>query len=175
MKLKNRVLWTGVVALGLVMVAPSAQAHEVKKGDLTIIHPAARPNMPNRPTAAYMAISNEGSKADRLIAATSEAFGTIELHATMQHGDVMKMMPVDGVDVPAEDTALLEPGGLHLMLFDGNERFKIGDSFMMTLTFEQAGDVMVEVKVEQISGGLDHSKHGSAESGHSGHKKPATQ
>ena len=68
---------------------------------------------------------------------------------------------------------MLEPGGLHLMLFDGKEAFKIGDSFPMVLTFDKAGDVTVEVKVEKISGGSDHSGHGN-HSDHSGHKKQTT-
>lgn len=158
MRLKM-LLGAALMAISVTTLAPVADAHEAKKGDLTIIHPAARPNLPNRPTAAYMAISNEGEEGDRLVSVRSDAFGAVELHTTMQHGDVMKMQPVEGIDVPAGDTALLEPGGLHVMLFDAVTQHKIGDSFMMTLTFEKAGDVEVEVKVEKISGGHDHSGH----------------
>ena len=179
MKFAKLMLRPAVMALALLTMTPGVQAHENKKGDLTIIHAQARPNLPSRPTAAYMAITNDGTEADRLISAKSEAFGTIEIHTTMQHGDVLKMQPVDAIEVPAEDTALLEPGGLHLMLFDGAKPHKIGESFMMVLTFEKAGDVMVEVKVEKITGGGDHSQHagGAAKdhSGHSGHKKAKTE
>ena len=163
----------GAMALGLLVAAQTADAHETKKGDLTVIHAHARPNLPNRPTAAYMAISNDGETGDRLLAAQSDAFGTVEIHTTVKQGDVMKMMPVDVIDVPAGDTALLEPGGLHLMLFDGQEGFKIGDSFPMVLTFENAGEVLIEVKVEKIKAGHNHSGHsghsGHDHSGHSGH------
>ena len=105
MTLITQAFRAGAMALGLLMAAQTADAHETKKGDLTVINAHARPNLPNRPTAAYMAISNDGETGDRLISARSDAFGTIEIHTTMKHGDVMKMMPVDAIEVPAGDTA----------------------------------------------------------------------
>lgn len=152
-------------ALTLALVSSNAQAHETVAGDLTIIHAQARPNLPNRPTAAYMVIANDGETTDRLIGARSDHFGTIEMHTTLKQGDVMKMTPVEGIEVPSGDAAVLEPGGLHLMLFEGNERFKVGDEFPLTLVFEKAGEVVVTIKVEKISGAGhgsdgDHGDHG---------------
>ncbi len=146
------------VVLTCALFATAPQAHETVAGDLTIVHAQARPNLPNRPTAAYMVISNDGEVADKLIGARSAAFGAVELHTVEKHGDVMKMMPVDGIEVPARDAAVLEPGGFHLMLFEGAQRFKIGEEFPLTLVFQNAGDVDVTVKVEKISGG-GHGNH----------------
>lgn len=155
------------LALGVLLTFASiANAHEITVGDLTITHPQARPNLPNRPTAAYMVITNDGKAADRLLSAKSSAFGAVEMHTTIKQGDVMKMMPVDVIEVPAEDSAVLEPGGLHLMLFEGSKAFKVDEMFPLTLTFEQAGEVEVMVKVEKISGGMSHGQHGSGHSGH---------
>ena len=154
----------GVLALLTSLMAMTAQAGEIRIGDLTISHAKARPNLPNRPTAAYMMIANDGEAGDRLLSATSPDFGAVEIHSSMKHGDVMRMMPVDGVDVPAGDAAVLEPGGLHLMLFEGSESFKIGQEFTLELVFERAGAVQVSVKVEKIG----HSKCGhGAHSGQS--------
>lgn len=160
-----------LLAAALMMVAPAAKAGEATTGSVTIMNPTARANLPNRPTAAYMMILNEGTEADRLIAARSPAFGTIELHTSSMKDGVMRMKKVDGIEVPADGTALLAPGGFHLMLFEAERPFKVGESYMMTLTFEKAGDVMVEVKVGKISGGHNQSNHGShsGQSGHSGH------
>lgn len=170
--LKSGLIWRGMLLAAALMVStPPVHAHEASKGDLTITHPAARPNLPNRPTAAYMAITNNGATADRLVSASSPAFGAVEIHRSMKQGDVMRMMPVDAVEIPAGDTALLGPGSFHLMLFDGAKLFKVGDEFMMTLTFEQAGEIMVNVKIEKISGGMDHSTHGGHEGGYSGHSE----
>lgn len=167
----TRIAGATFVATSMLMSAP-ATAHETVAGKLTIDHAHARPNLPNRPSAGYMKIMNAGDKADRLLAAKSSAFGTIELH-TVQHKDgVMKMMPVEGIDVPAGGMAKLAPGGFHLMLFDAAQRFKIGDSFNATLVFEHAGDVLVTFNVEKPKAGakeMDHSGHGKKKHDHSGH------
>ena len=150
----------GVLALLSGLISVMAQAQDIRAGDLTIMHPKARPNLPNRPTAAYMVIANEGETSDRLLSATSAQFGTVEIHTTMKHGDVMKMMPVENIEIPAGDAAVLEPGGFHLMLFDGAERLQIGDEFVLELNFEQAGSVPVNVKVEKIRAGHGHGSGG---------------
>ena len=159
----TRIAGATLIAASVLTTAP-AISHETVAGDLTIDHAHARPNLPNRPSAAYMTIMNAGETPDRLLAATSDAFGTIELH-TVEHKDgVMKMMPIEAVDVPAGGMATMEPGGMHLMLFDATERFKIGDKFEATLTFENAGEVTVTFMVEKPKKGakkMDHSNHGN--------------
>lgn len=171
------ILSLAAVAVAIAMTsAPKVTAHEIVSGDLTIIHPTARPNLPNRPTAAYMVISNDGTADDKLLSATSPVFGKIELHTVIKDGEVMKMQPVADVLVPAGDAAVLEAGGLHLMLFNAAKQQKDGEMFPVTLTFDQAGDVEIMVMVDRKAGqGHDHSAHGakepeSAESDHSGHK-----
>lgn len=156
-----------LVAAALLMTPPMTGAGETTMGSVTIMNPTARANLPNRPTAAYMMILNEGTEDDRLIAASSPAFGTIELHSSSMKDGVMRMEKLDGIEIPADGTALLAPGGFHLMLFEGERPFKAGDSYMVTLTFEKAGDIMIEVKVGKVSGGHNHSNHGN-HSGHSG-------
>lgn len=151
-----------------------AGGHEVTAGDLIITHPAARPNLPNRPTAAYMVISNDGQNADRLIAASSPAFGRIELHLSSRKNGVMTMEMVPGIDVPEGGAAELKPGGYHIMLFDADALLKDGDMFPMTLTFEQAGDVEIKVMVDKrinAGGHGGHGGHGAKHGDGHGHKK----
>ena len=177
MSITRRSFQTGALALAVLGSLP-AGAGEATHGPVSVLAAKARPNLPNRPTAAYMMLLNEGTADDRLVSAKSDAFGTIELHRSVKHGDVMHMEPVASIVVPADGTALLEPGGLHLMLFDAVKPHKVGDSFMMTLTFEKAGDVEVEVQVDKITGGHDHSGHDHSGHGdhsdHSGHKHKHT-
>ncbi|MEM7056268.1 MAG: copper chaperone PCu(A)C [Pseudomonadota bacterium] len=153
--------------LGLILFAAAmapASAHEFAKGDLMIDHPAARPNLPNRPVAAYMVIMNNGAEDDRLLSATSPSFGAVELHMSSMENGVMRMEQQDAIVIPANGQTALEPGGLHLMLFKAEKAFKEGDSYPLTLTFEKAGDVEVTVNVEKIVAGekeTDHSNHGN--------------
>jgi hypothetical protein len=111
--------------------------------------------------AAYMTIHNEGPVADRLIAASSPIAGTIELHAHLKDGDVMRMRPVVAVEIAPGEPAVLQPGGLHMMMLDLKAPLKDGESFPLTLTFEKAGKVTVSVDVRRNApaapGGHSHS------------------
>ncbi len=41
-----------------------------------------------------------------------------ELHAHVHEGDVMRMVKVDSIEIPAHSDLTLEPGGYHIMLID---------------------------------------------------------
>ena len=167
--MKRMMCLAAAVAVALFApVAPSV-AGETTAGDLTISHPMARPNLPNRPSAAYMVISNGGSQDDRLVAARSPAFKTIELHTVVKDGDVMKMEQIQAIDIPAGQKAMLQAGGLHLMLFGPVKRLKDGDSFPITLTFEHGGDVTLDVEVTKKAG-QGHGGHGSGHGSEKDHK-----
>ena len=81
------------------LAAPGARAYDMMVGDLMMIHPTARPNMPNRPTAAYVTVANDGETMDRLIAVASPDFESAEIHNVEMTDGVMKMFPVDGIDI----------------------------------------------------------------------------
>lgn len=145
----------GFAALAVVAAlatALPAAAHEIKAGAFTIIHPMARASIAGRPMAVYMAIVNDGSTPDRLVGVRAPGFEAAEMHETLEEGGVKKMRPVDAVEIPAGDTALFEPGGLHLMLFGPEKSYAEGDEFPLTLIFEKAGEVEVPVKVGGMGG-----------------------
>ncbi|GMG83217.1 copper chaperone PCu(A)C [Paralimibaculum aggregatum] len=155
------------LAAALLAAATPALAHEFTLGALVIDHPWARPNLPNRPAAAYVEITNGGETADRLLAASSPAFETVELHTMEMADGVMKMMRVEAVELPAGATVALAPGRHHMMLFGAAGNFRPGDSFPMTLSFEAAGEIEVEVKVEmKPSSEMHGGGHRSDDGGH---------
>lgn len=101
----------------------------------------AQPTGPN--AALYLSVSSDGG--DRLVGASTAAAAAVQVHETTMDGDgTMTMTPVDGFDIDSE--LVLEPGGKHLMLVDA-DRLEIGDTVEVTLRFEQAGDVVVQVPV----------------------------
>lgn len=100
-------------------------------------------------SAVYFVIRNRGSQADRLVAATTAVAGRVELHETRQEGDMMRMVPVQAVEIPAGGEVVFKPGGLHVMLMDLKRDLKVGDSFELTLKFERAGELTVTVPVRQ--------------------------
>jgi len=143
--------------LALAIIGP-APAHEASVGGLTIDHPWGRPNLPNRPAAAYMEITNAGDAPDRLVAARSPDFGRVELHRSVMEEGIMKMRPVEGIDIPPGGSAALAPGGYHAMLFEARGQFAVGESYPLTLVFEKAGEITVEVSVETRGKAMDHGK-----------------
>ena len=73
------------------------------------------------------------------------AMGSTMTEDTMS--PAMEMVPVDRIELPAGEAVTLAPGGLHLMLVELAAPLELEQTFTMTLTFEQAGDVEVQVTV----------------------------
>ncbi|MGF1689401.1 copper chaperone PCu(A)C [Photobacterium japonica] len=133
----------------LFAVAAFAQAHDVQLGDLTIDHPWSKQVPPtSQVAAAFFMIDNQGMKEDVLLRASSPIAGKTELHAHIHEDGMMKMREVESIPVPAHDTTLLKPGGLHVMFFELETVPTLGEMFPLTLYFKYAGKVNVEVKVE---------------------------
>ena len=117
-------------------------------------------------TGAFMEIT--GKSNTRLVGAASPAAKTVEVHNMKVENGVMKMFPVDGVDLPAGKPVKLAPGGYHVMLMDLQKPLSAGDKVPLKLTFELANKkretVDLNVEVRDIKG------NAKAESkGHHGH------
>ncbi|MBP0484015.1 copper chaperone PCu(A)C [Sagittula salina] len=103
-----------------------------------------------RSGAAFFVIENDGAEDDRLLSAASDSAKLVELHTHMEIGDgVMKMTEVpEGFVVPAGGTHALARGGDHVMLMGLKKPMEQGDSVTVTLTFEKAGEMVVEIPVD---------------------------
>jgi copper(I)-binding protein len=135
---------------GLTVIAAHAFAHEYTAGDIRVEHPWARATIGQAKTgAAYMTFVNTGGAPDRLLGATSPAAERAEAHAHTMEGNVMKMHPVQAIEVAPGSPTVLKPGGLHIMLFGLKAPLKAGETFPVTLSFERAGPLTVDVLVEQ--------------------------
>jgi copper(I)-binding protein len=122
-----------------------AKTETVEAGALMIIEPFARVVMDGG--AAYFIIENTGDEDDALVDASSDVAGKVGLHETVTEGAMMMMRAVEEISIPAGGEAILEPGGYHVMLTELREELEEGDSFDVTLTFQEAGSVEVEVAV----------------------------
>jgi hypothetical protein len=141
-------LRTLIAATVLLGAACAAQAHEYTLGMITIGHPYARSTVLGQPTGgAYLRLDNRGA-ADRLVSVRADVSRQVQLHISRMEGEVMHMREVDAIDLPAHQAVQLQPGGTHIMLVGLKAPLKVGESFPMTLKFEKAGEVKVEVKVQ---------------------------
>jgi copper(I)-binding protein len=118
-------------------------------GDIAITGAWARAMLPGQPAGSgFVTLENKGTAADRLVSVASAAAGRVELHSMDVVDDVMVMRPVEtGIPIAPGETVALEPGRMHLMFLDVGQRFAEGDTVQVTLTFEKAGAVEVELPV----------------------------
>ncbi len=162
--LKNGAL-AGALA---VMLTASLSAHSFQAGDLSIGHPWTRATPTGASTAAgYLKITNNGKASDTLIAATAEGADKVEVHEMSMDNDVMRMRQLkDGIEIKPGETLELKPSGFHLMMIGLRTQFKQGDMVKGTLSFEKAGTVDVEFKVEPLGGGTAPKTEAGEHKGH---------
>lgn len=102
-----------------------------------------------RAGAAYMVISNTGSAPDKLVAVKTDIADNPELHETITSGGMMSMSPVEAITIPITVSAELKPGGYHIMLMNLTRSLQAGEVVTLTLTFENAGEMVVTAKVQE--------------------------
>jgi len=104
---------------------------------------------PGVPAGGFMVLANDGDQDDALVSASSPAFGSVELHETVEGSDgMMAMRPVTSIPLAAGGTTELRPGSYHLMLFDPTGEVEVGRSVEISLNFEQGGTVTVQAEVQ---------------------------
>jgi copper(I)-binding protein len=109
--------------------------------------------------AAYVSLMNVGHADDRLLAVSSPAAARAEIHTHEDKGGMMKMRHVkEGLVVPADGKTDLAPGGSHIMLMKLVKPLKAGTQFPLTLTFEKAGEITVQVNVISMADAAERSK-----------------
>lgn len=166
---------SALAPLALVLLAAPAFAHEgmlhdgcpagqtFAAGDITVTGAFTRAMLAAAKVGAgYMTISNAGTEADRLLGATTEATPTVQLHNMSVKDGVMTMAPAEGgIEVPAGGSVELAPSGLHIMFIEPHAPFKEGECVAVTLKFEKAGDLPVQLVVGPVGADAapDHSGH----------------
>jgi copper(I)-binding protein len=143
-------LRAALVAAMLTATAAPVLAHDYAAGDIHIEHPWTRAVAATAPTAAgYMVIRNTGTTADRLVAAETPAAASVEPHETTMTDSIMRMRPIQGgIVIPPSGEIRLAPGGVHLMLVGPRGGFIQGAQLPLTLVFERAGRIEVQLAVE---------------------------
>lgn len=129
----------------------AAVALPVFADGITIEAPYARASTSlSKSGAIFMVIHNETGTDDRVIAARAPVAERVELHTHLQDANgVMRMVEVeDGFAVAAGGHHMLKRGGDHVMLMGLTEPLTDGKTFPLTLVFETAGEVTVEVPVD---------------------------
>jgi copper(I)-binding protein len=157
----RRLLLAGWAALSL---ATPVLAHSYKAGEIEIGHPWSRAAPAGVTGAGYLTLNNKGSSADRLLGARADIARAVEIHSNSMEGGVMRMRPVQAIDIAPGAEVALAPGGLHIMLIGLKQALVQGNRVPLTLVFEKAGEVQVELAVEAAG-----TRGGAAGGGHQHH------
>ena len=99
--------------------------------------------------AGFFTVANPDDSRDRLLGATSPKAGKIEIQAIKVVGPGIRMRAVEGgLRVPKLTTLVLKPRGYHLLMSELPAPWAIGSKVPVSLEFEKAGRVEVELLVE---------------------------
>lgn len=139
---------TGLTIAAIVAVVVAAHA-----GDVMVSGAFARASATPaaKAGAVYFTIRNEGSAPDRLTAVTTDAAETAMLHENVEEIGVVSMRHLMELPIAAKETVTLSPTKLHVMLMGLKAPLKKGERFALTLTFEKAGEVKVDVPVGDVA------------------------
>ena len=114
--------------------------------------------------AVFFMMHNNTATDDRLISVATDVAKLAELHTHSETADgVMQMSKIEeGIPLLAGEMHELARAGDHVMLMGLTVDLKQGDTFAVTLTFEIAGEVVIEATVDndrKPGAVMDHSGH----------------
>lgn len=98
-------------------------------------------------TAAYMTITNAGDKSATLKKITSSISARIEIHQHSMANGMMTMRQVDDITIDAGSHVVLQPSGLHLMIFAVKQQITEHDVIPLTLYFSNDTEVNIQLPV----------------------------
>ena len=135
--MKRRLLL--LAPLSLIVARPVAAA-SFKLGPITVSHPWAPPSA-TEAAALFLEMRNDGTRPDRLIAASTPVAGTVIFRASdgtpLEYYDLLPKRPIS-----------LQPGRRYLALRDLKGPLALDDTFPVTLQFAEGGRVTVKAVVE---------------------------
>lgn len=155
--MKKSQLWQILARLGLVfaLCASLSSAQEsADSSDMPQIHPkdfyAFATIADSKVSAAFGKITNHTTKPVALTKAEllGKNTATIELHESAEKDGVKTMQQVERIEIPAEGTIELAPGGLHIMLIDLKSHLKEGKNISLKLYFDDGSTAIVEAPIK---------------------------
>ena len=118
---------------------------------------ASRPNVPN--SAAFFVIKNNSDKDIAITSANSDIAEKNELHTHIKENEMMKMMKIEKLVVPAKSSLELKSGGDHVMLMGLKKELKAGDEISLELSFSDGDKKSIKVPVKDLASTMHKMQH----------------
>jgi periplasmic copper chaperone A len=132
----------------LPFLAAPALAHSKKHGGMKIGHVWALPSLAGQDGQCFMPLFNTDAATDALVAARSDICSTIELRRNARYDDPAETQ----FELKQNKPIAMRPQAVHLRLIGLAKDLKLGDRFNLILDFMNAGEVELEVYVENAPG-----------------------
>jgi hypothetical protein len=136
-----KLIATAAISLALLGCSGPQSGVEVKDAWSPLAPPGATV------LAVYATIVAHDS--DTLVSVSTPAARETQLHATSEENGMMKMRPVERVELKAGETVRLEPGAMHLMLMDPDPARATKSPISLTFRFAKAGEIQVTAQVKE--------------------------
>jgi copper(I)-binding protein len=96
--------------------------------------------------AGYMALRNNTSRSQVLVAASSSGFETVMIHRTIVKDGMAGMVHASQIELTPGASLIFAPGGYHLMLVNPKRALRAGDRVDINLEFR--GGLVLPVAFE---------------------------
>ena len=118
---------------------------------------ASIPNVPN--SAAFFVIKNNSDKDIAITSANSDIAEKNELHTHIKENQMLKMMKIEKLVVPAKSSLELKSGGDHVMLIGLKKELKVGDEINLELSFSDGDKKSIKVPVKDLASTIHKMQH----------------
>lgn len=118
---------------------------------------ASIPNVPN--SAAFFVIKNNSDKDIAITSANSDIAEKNELHTHIKENQMLKMMKIEKLVVPAKSSLELKSGGDHIMLMGLKKELKAGDEISLELSFSDGDKKSIKVPVKDLASTMHKMQH----------------
>jgi copper(I)-binding protein len=148
----NKYLWAGLVACLCVSQAMA--------GEIAVSEAWARATAPGQDSAA-VSMHITSKKDASIVAVSSSASNSAEIHSMVHEDGMMKMRAMDALPLKAKQEVALGDDGNHIMLIGLKKQLNAGDSVALTLTvqFADKHKEKIEVKAEVKPLTENHDEH----------------
>jgi copper(I)-binding protein len=137
------------IATVALVLSTQASAGETRIDNVVIHHAWADAALAlTNDGAAYMTLEVTGGEADRLLAASTPAAEKAELRGYWLEGCFAHRRHVEAIAIAPGGPTVLDPGGPHVLLVGLKRTLAEGDIIALSLTFERAGTVDIEVPLQ---------------------------
>jgi copper(I)-binding protein len=129
------------------VLAISLTAYAQRIADVEVKSAWVRPTVAGQMgTGAFMNLTSKDGV--RIVGASSDVAGVVELHEMAMENNVMRMRPLPGLDLPPGSLVELKPGGHHMMLLDLKRPLAAGEKIKVELRLETRDKKLVTQPIE---------------------------